>query len=88
MPLAIWVGVAFQVRDDILDVISDTETLGKNQGADVALDKPTYVSLLGLEQARAYAQELCHSATSALYGFGNGADYLRQIADYIIRRSY
>ena len=82
------IGLAFQVRDDILDVIADTETLGKNQGADMALDKPTYVSLMGLEQAKAYAEELHHSAISALSGFDHSADFLRQIADYIVRRSY
>ena len=82
------IGLAFQVQDDILDVISDTETLGKNQGADIALDKPTYVSLMGLEPAKAYAQELHHHAVNALSEFGEEADYLRQIADYIVRRSY
>ncbi|USE37583.1 polyprenyl synthetase family protein [Endozoicomonas sp. SCSIO W0465] len=82
------VGLAFQVRDDILDVTADTETLGKHQGADMALNKPTYVSLMGLEQARAYAEELHHSAISALTGFDHSADFLRQIADYIVRRSY
>ncbi|MGB0867943.1 MAG: polyprenyl synthetase family protein, partial [Granulosicoccaceae bacterium] len=46
------IGLAFQVQDDILDVVADTSELGKHQGADAALDKPTYVSLLGLEGAR------------------------------------
>lgn len=82
------IGLAFQVRDDILDIIADTKTLGKNQGADIALDKPTYVSLMGLEQATAYAQELHHSAISALSGFDHCAGFLRQIADYIVRRNY
>ncbi|WP_419534690.1 (2E,6E)-farnesyl diphosphate synthase [Endozoicomonas sp.] len=82
------IGLAFQVRDDILDVIADTDTLGKHQGADMALGKPTYVSLMGLEQARAYAEELHHTAISALFGFDHSADFLRQIADYIVRRSY
>jgi len=52
------IGLAFQIQDDILDVISDTATLGKTQGADHALNKPTYVSLLGLEQARRKAADL------------------------------
>lgn len=82
------IGLAFQVQDDILDVIADTGTLGKCQGADMALEKPTYVSLMGLEQARSYAEELHHTAIGALSGFGHGADFLRQIADYIVRRSY
>lgn len=82
------IGLAFQVRDDILDVIADTETLGKHQGSDRALDKPTYVSLMGLEQAKVYAEELHHTAIGALSEFDHSADFLRQIADYIVRRSY
>ncbi|WP_299728704.1 farnesyl diphosphate synthase [uncultured Endozoicomonas sp.] len=82
------IGLAFQVQDDILDVISDTVTLGKHQGADIALDKPTYVSLMGLDQAKSYAQELHNRAVGALSEFGEEADFLRQIADYIVRRSY
>ncbi|WP_257264090.1 (2E,6E)-farnesyl diphosphate synthase [Endozoicomonas sp. ONNA2] len=82
------IGLAFQVRDDILDVIADTQTLGKLQGADMALGKPTYVSLMGLEAAQAYARDLHNNAISALSGFDHGADFLRQIADYIILRSY
>jgi len=53
------IGLAFQVQDDILDVTADTATLGKTQGADQALNKPTYVSLLGLDAATAKAQDLC-----------------------------
>ncbi|WP_312930272.1 polyprenyl synthetase family protein, partial [Stutzerimonas nitrititolerans] len=52
------IGLAFQVQDDILDVESDTATLGKHQGADIARDKPTYPSLLGMDAAKAYALEL------------------------------
>ena len=62
------IGLAFQVQDDILDVIADTQTLGKHQGADEALDKPTYVSLMGLEQAKAYAMEftsVCHFGSAS-----------------------
>ena len=82
------VGLAFQVQDDILDVTSDTDTLGKQQGADIALDKPTYVSLMGLEQARAFAEELHQLALHALAEFDSNADPLREIADYIIHRTY
>ena len=60
------VGLAFQVVDDILDVTADSATLGKTAGKDAAQDKPTYVSLLGLERARAYARELLEQARSAL----------------------
>lgn len=80
------IGLAFQVQDDILDVIADTETLGKQQGADIARNKPTYVALLGLEGARAKAQELHQQALAALNEFGASADYLRALSAYIIER--
>lgn len=80
------IGLAFQVQDDILDVIADTETLGKQQGADIARNKPTYVALLGLDGARAKAQELHQQALAALNEFGASADYLRALSAYIIER--
>ncbi len=80
------VGLAFQVQDDILDVESDTATLGKRQGADIARDKPTYPALLGLEAAKAYALELRDQALAALQGFGESADPLRELARYIVER--
>jgi len=80
------IGLAFQVQDDILDVTADTETLGKQQGADIARNKPTYVALLGLEGARAKAQELHQQALAALSEFGESADYLRALSAYIIER--
>jgi farnesyl diphosphate synthase len=64
------IGLAFQVVDDILDVTADSATLGKTAGKDAAQDKPTYVSLLGLEQSRAYAQELLAQALQALAASG------------------
>ena len=82
------IGLAFQVQDDILDVVADTETLGKQQGADLALDKPTYVSLMGLDEARAFAQQLYEEATNALRDFDERASILRQLAEYIIHRSH
>jgi len=81
------IGLAFQVQDDILDVVADTETLGKQQGADIALNKPTYVSLLGLAGAQEKAQELHHSALAALEGFDDKANPLRQLSAYIIERN-
>ena len=80
------VGLAFQVQDDILDVESDTATLGKRQGADIARDKPTYPALLGLEAAKAYAVELRDQALVALEGFGESAEPLRALARYIVER--
>ena len=80
------VGLAFQVQDDILDVESDTATLGKRQGADIARDKPTYPALLGLEAAKAYAHDLCDQALHALRAFGPDAEPLRELARYIVER--
>lgn len=80
------VGLAFQVQDDILDVESDTETLGKRQGADIARDKPTYPALLGLDAAKAYALELRDQALYALRPFDAAAEPLRDLARYIVDR--
>ncbi len=82
------IGLAFQVQDDILDVISDTETLGKTQGADAELNKPTYVSLLGLKGAQGKAKELIEMAHKALSDFGNSAKTLHDLADYTIERNH
>lgn len=80
------IGLAFQVQDDILDVISDTQTLGKQQGSDLEHAKPTYPALLGLEQAKQYAASLNHQAHQSLAGFDQKADQLRHLADYIVSR--
>ncbi len=82
------IGLAFQVRDDILDEESDTETLGKTQGADRALNKPTYTSILGLEAARELIHELHNDAIARLESFGEQADALRWLARYIIEREH
>lgn len=80
------IGLAFQIRDDILDVEGSTDQLGKTQGSDRAHDKSTYVSLLGLDAAKARAREAHAAACAALAPFGEAADTLRQLADHIIRR--
>ncbi|KKO12460.1 polyprenyl synthetase family protein [Pseudohongiella sp.] len=82
------IGLAFQVQDDILDVTSDTATLGKTQGADHARNKPTYVSLLGLDGARSKADALVTEAISALSAMGNRAGTLEAIARYITSRQH
>ena len=82
------VGLAFQVQDDILDVVADTHTLGKTRGKDQAADKPTYPSLLGLEGAREKAAELVEEALAALAGFGTAADQLRALARYVVARGH
>lgn len=80
------IGLAFQIQDDILDVESDTETLGKPQGSDIQRNKPTYPDLLGLEGARKAARELHNEALGSLNDFDQKADPLRWIANYIIER--
>nr|WP_288454942.1 farnesyl diphosphate synthase [uncultured Pseudomonas sp.] len=80
------VGLAFQVQDDILDVESDTATLGKTQGKDQANDKPTYPALLGMAAAKSYALELCDQALQALQPFDKAAEPLRELARYIVER--
>ena len=82
------IGLAFQIQDDILDVVGDTALLGKTAGADTARDKPTYPALLGLDGARQRATELLAESHAALANFGAEADPLRGVADYIVRRSY
>ena len=80
------IGLAFQVQDDILDVESDTATLGKTQGKDQANHKPTYPALLGLDAAKAYAEELRDQALHALRLFDSAAEPLRELARYIVER--
>ena len=82
------IGLAFQVQDDIIDVTSDTQTLGKTQGADADKNKPTYVSLLGLEAAKEKAQTLRDTAIESLESFGDRAEHLKSLADFIIERKY
>jgi farnesyl diphosphate synthase len=80
-------GLAFQVVDDILDVTADSATLGKTAGKDAAQDKPTYVSLLGLERARAHAGELLEQARAALATTGLAdTRALLALAEMVVRR--
>ncbi len=81
-----YIGLAFQVQDDILDVVGETSELGKQAGADLALNKPTYPALLGLHGARERARELQQSALASLEVLDRRADPLRQLAEYIIDR--
>jgi len=84
---ALAVGLAFQVVDDVLDVEADSATLGKTAGKDSEQNKPTYVSVLGLDEARALAQSLRDEARSALAQLGPGASRLAAISDLIVQRS-
>lgn len=82
------VGLLFQVVDDLLDAESTTETLGKTAGKDAAQNKSTYVSLLGPRQARDKAESLRDDAHAALAGFGERANTLHHLTDYIIDRKF
>ena len=81
------VGLCFQVVDDILDVTTDTATLGKTAGKDEQADKLTYVKLLGLEGAKAEAQRLCDEAKAIASQLPN-PEPLKQLADYFVERAY
>ncbi|WP_319554963.1 (2E,6E)-farnesyl diphosphate synthase [uncultured Vibrio sp.] len=80
------IGLAFQVQDDILDIISDTETLGKPQGSDQELNKSTYPSLLGLEGAIEKAHSLLQEALQALEAIPYNTQLLEEFARYVIER--
>lgn len=82
------IGLSFQVQDDILDVESDTATLGKTQGKDENNNKPTYPALLGLAGAKQKARELHEKALDNLSSFGTEADLLRDLSLYIIQRNH
>jgi len=82
------IGLCFQIVDDILDVVGDTDTLGKQQGADIALNKPTYPALLGLDGAREHASQMRDCALAELDGLGEPFDELRQLANYITQRRH
>ncbi len=82
------IGLAFQVVDDILDVVADSATLGKTAGKDANNDKPTYVSLMGLARARSYAHALYQQATDALQASGlHDTRALHALADMVVQRS-
>jgi len=82
------VGLAFQIVDDILDVTADTATLGKTQGADIERGKPTYPALLGLEGARRHAADRRDEALAALEGAGEAFEPLRELASFVVERSW
>ena len=82
------VGLAFQVVDDVLDAAADTATLGKTAGKDADNDKPTYVTLLGVQAARGMARQLHQDALDSLAEFDGAAQRLRELADFIVLRKY
>lgn len=82
------IGLGFQIRDDILDVVSDTETLGKQTGVDEINSKATYPSLMGLTAARQSAENAHQQASTALDQLPFDTQYLKMLADYAINRIY
>ncbi len=81
-------GLAFQVVDDVLDVTADSAQLGKTPGKDAAANKPTYVSLMGLAGARAFAGQLHDEAISAIRPLGSSGQLLAGLADFIVLRNH
>lgn len=81
-------GLAFQVHDDVLDVIGDTDRIGKTAGADAALRKSTYPALLGLAEAQALAVRLHDEAVAALASLGPAANPLRELAHFLVSRDH
>lgn len=82
------IGLAFQVQDDILDIISETEVLGKTAGKDQQVEKSTYPALMGLDAAQAYAKQLHDQAFDALSYFEDNATDLYQISEFLLHRQH
>jgi farnesyl diphosphate synthase len=80
------IGAAFQIADDLLDVLATSEEIGKTAGKDIAAGKATLVSLLGIERATAQARMLAEQASAHLENFGEKAELLRDLATYVIAR--
>jgi len=85
---ALCIGLSFQIQDDILDVVSDTETLGKPQGSDEEQKKPTFPAIIGLEKSRLLAIEQHELALQHLEPLGENAESLRQLSAYIVERQF
>jgi geranylgeranyl pyrophosphate synthase len=81
------IGLAFQIQDDILDIEGETAVIGKAAGADLARNKPTYPSTVGLQAARARAHELCDGAIAALSPLGSRAGRLAELARFVVNRA-
>jgi geranylgeranyl diphosphate synthase type II len=82
------IGLAFQIADDILDVVGDEAAIGKPVGSDIANEKATYPALLGLDRSRVLAREAADAAVAALAPLGPEADIFRSLADFIVDRNH
>ena len=80
-------GIAFQIRDDILDVTGDAEVLGKPIGSDAESDKNTYVKLCGIQKSEELVKEYSQKAKNVLSLFGDKAEFLLKLTDYLIERN-
>lgn len=81
-------GLAFQVKDDILDYVGDTEIMGKPQGSDIASNKTTFISSLGLEAATSYLAQLHDETIATLDNLGDSAQSLRKLAEFVTSRDH
>jgi farnesyl diphosphate synthase len=88
MDFARILGLAFQVQDDILDVVSDSTVLGKPQGSDQAQNKSTYPAMLGLEQSQVYLDDLHQQALQALHALPYNTKMLVSFTNFVIHRTY
>lgn len=79
-------GLAFQIKDDILDIEGDSEKLGKKTGSDVSNNKSTFVSIYGLEKSKKMLEELTQEAVNSLKAFGNNSEFLVSLAKYLLQR--
>lgn len=82
------IGLAFQVQDDILDIVADTQQLGKTAGKDQQVEKSTYPALMGLQAAQAYAQQLHDQAFNALSHFSENTEQLYGISEFLLHRQH
>jgi geranylgeranyl pyrophosphate synthase len=81
-------GIAFQVIDDVLDAIGSEKLVGKEIGRDKVLKKPNFVALMGVESAKEYARDLLEKGLLSLVKFGEEADFLRHVANKLIKRTF